>query len=61
MAVGKSGRLVIEMDADAKKRLHESVKRDGMTMKEWFEKKAREDYPDIFPDDPEDGRAGNSQ
>jgi uncharacterized protein YacL (UPF0231 family) len=47
MAIGKSGRLVIEINADAKKELHTKVKMKGMTLKEWFEEKVKEDFPEL--------------
>ncbi|MDO6446343.1 hypothetical protein Q4493_11220 [Colwellia sp. 1_MG-2023] len=45
MAIGKSGRVVIETDPLFKEKLHEAVKKEGMSLKEWFEKKAQEDFP----------------
>jgi len=48
MAVGKSGRLVIELDPEIKQKLHLAVKKSGLTMKEWFEQKAKSDFPEIF-------------
>lgn len=48
MAIGSSGRLIIELDPEVKKKLHAAVKRGGMTMKEWFEEKAQKDFPDAF-------------
>lgn len=48
MAIGKSGRLVIEIDAETKKELHRLVKKRGMTMKEWFESKVKQDFPELF-------------
>ena len=48
MAIGNSGRLIIELDPEVKKKLHAAVKRSGLTMKEWFEVKAREDFPEAY-------------
>lgn len=48
MAIGKSGRLVIEIDAETKRELHSLVKKRGLTMKEWFESKVKEDFPELF-------------
>lgn len=45
MAIGKSGRVVIEIDPLFKEKLHEAVKKEGKTLKEWFESKALEDFP----------------
>lgn len=48
MAVGTSGRIVVEFDPSIKKSLHEAIKKEGMNFKEWLEKKAREDFPEVF-------------
>lgn len=50
MAIGSSGRLIIELDPEVKRKLHAAVKRSGLTMKEWFEIKAKEDFPGIYKD-----------
>lgn len=54
MAIGSSGRLIIELDPEVKKKLHAAVKRSGMTMKEWFEEKAQKDFPEAFKDTKKD-------
>lgn len=36
MARGKSGRVVIEMDAEVKRRLYAVLAERSMTLKEWF-------------------------
>lgn len=36
MARGDSGRIVLEIDPEEKQLLHDAVRKDGMTMKEWF-------------------------
>jgi hypothetical protein len=36
MGVGRSGRIVIEMDPDQKRELYDFLGKDGMTLKEWF-------------------------
>lgn len=33
---GDSGRIVLEIEPDKKERLHNAVRRDGLTLKEWF-------------------------
>ena len=40
MSIGSSGRLVIEVDPEAKRLLYAALARDGMTLKEWFLKSA---------------------
>lgn len=45
MAIGKSGRVVIELNPLFKEKLHEAVKKEGKSLKEWFESKALEDFP----------------
>ncbi|MBU1695264.1 MAG: hypothetical protein KKC51_15065 [Verrucomicrobia bacterium] len=42
MARGESGRIVLEIDPSAKDRLYEAVTKDGLTLKEWFLRKAEE-------------------
>jgi hypothetical protein len=36
MAVGQSGRIVIEMDPAQKQALHAALARDGLSLKQWF-------------------------
>ena len=36
MAIGKSGKVVVELDPDFKRRLHSALAADGLTMKEWL-------------------------
>jgi hypothetical protein len=36
MAQGDSGKIVLEIEPAEKQRLYFAVKRDGLTMKEWF-------------------------
>lgn len=43
MPVGKSGRIVIEIDPVLKRELYESLKEDDSCMKDWFLRNA-EDY-----------------
>ena len=43
MARGKSGRVVIEIDPRLKRNLYQSLKKNDLTLKEWFLKQA-EDY-----------------
>lgn len=47
MAIGKSGRVVIEIDAQMKEQLHKAIKMRGKTLKEWFEEKVAADFPDL--------------
>ncbi|WP_203565254.1 hypothetical protein [Alteromonas genovensis] len=47
MAVGKSGRVVIETDLKFKEKLYLAVKKKGMSLKEWFEKKAVQDFSEL--------------
>jgi len=42
MAIGTSGRLVIEVDPDFKKNFYNVLEADGLTLKEWFLQAARE-------------------
>jgi len=36
MAIGDSGRIVIDIDPKLKKEIYKLIKRKGMTMREWF-------------------------
>lgn len=47
MVIGKSGRVVIEIAPELKEQLHKAVKMQGKTLKEWFEEKVKQDFPEI--------------
>jgi hypothetical protein len=36
MAVGASGRIVIEIEPELKRQLYEALEKEGLTLKEWF-------------------------
>lgn len=36
MSIGSSGRIVIEVEPESKRRLYATLARDGLTLKEWF-------------------------
>lgn len=36
MAIGQSGRLVIEIDPELKRDLYAALDREGLTLREWF-------------------------
>jgi len=40
MSIGRSGRIVIEVEPGAKRRLYAALARDGLTLKDWFLKNA---------------------
>jgi len=40
MAIGKSGRIVIEISPDAKRRLYSQLASDGLSLKDWFSQAA---------------------
>lgn len=42
MARGDSGRIVLEIDPSEKEELYAAVTKDGMTLKDWFLRKASE-------------------
>jgi hypothetical protein len=48
MAVGKLGRIVIEIDPKLKEELHKSIKIKGMNLKEWFAEKIAQDFPELL-------------
>jgi len=41
MAVGESGRIVIDVDPEMKRRLYSALALSGSTLKDWFLKSAR--------------------
>jgi hypothetical protein len=41
MPVSESGRIVIEITPELKQQLYGALKRDGMTLKEWFMRNAQ--------------------
>lgn len=47
MAVGHSGRIVIDLDPKLKKEIHEAVRLKDKNLKEWFLEKVKEDFPEI--------------
>ena len=42
MAIGASGRIVIEVDPELKNELYDSLKKEGLHMKDWFLANAKE-------------------
>jgi len=40
MARGESGRIVLEIDPAEKQELNDALTRDGMTLKDWFLRRA---------------------
>jgi hypothetical protein len=47
MAIGKSGRVVIDLTQEQKKAIHEAIKKDGKNLKQWFLEKVKDDFPAI--------------
>lgn len=43
MAIGKSHRIVIEVDPDFKEKIYEALRKRGLTLKEWFVEEAKRD------------------
>lgn len=43
MAVGKSNRIVIEVDPNLKMQVYEALRSRGLTLKEWFTQRVKED------------------
>ena len=43
MAIGKSHRIVIEIDPDMKSDIYAALKSRGLTLKEWFIRQAQEE------------------
>ncbi len=40
MAIGSSGRIVIELDPALKHELYAALEKDGVTLKQWFVRRA---------------------
>ncbi len=36
MSIGQSGRIIVEMDPELKKRLYSALAMDGTSLKKWF-------------------------
>jgi hypothetical protein len=43
MAIGSSGRVVIELDPEMKKRIHDAVRGRGLTLRDWFLQQVEKD------------------
>jgi hypothetical protein len=57
MARGRSGRIVVEVDADLKRRLYAVLSVRELTLKDWFTTQAREllaehEQPSLLPKGP---------
>lgn len=48
MSIGQSGRIVIEVEPETKRRLYSALGKEGLTLKEWF-LRAAEAYIDNSP------------
>lgn len=60
MARGKSGRIVVEVAPEFKKRLYLALAHESLTLREWFIREAakyidRQTQPSLFGSDPVDG------
>jgi hypothetical protein len=61
MAVGNSGRIVIEVDPLVKKQLYAALRKEGLTLKDWFQQQlhaylvSQEQLPLLFDDLPQQG------
>lgn len=42
MAIGKSNRIVIDLDPKLKRELYSILTKRGLTLKDWFEEEARQ-------------------
>jgi hypothetical protein len=41
MSIGNSGRIVIELEPGLKRQIYSALAKDGMTLKEWFVREAK--------------------
>lgn len=46
MAVGPSGRVVIDIDPELKQELHAALEQEGVSLKQWFMDRAKEHLRD---------------
>ena len=58
MAIGESGRVVLEIDPEFKREFYGTLTRDGKTLKQWFLKEAKRylderNQPSLFEHDAE--------
>ena len=53
MAVGTSGRVVIEMSPDEKAELHKRLRKQGKSLRQWFLEKIDDDFPDLLNTKPQ--------
>ena len=42
MAIGSSGRIVIEIEPELKQLLHTALQKEGLTLRDWFVENARQ-------------------
>ena len=47
MAIGQSGRIVIDLTPEQKKALHSAIKKRGKNLKQWFVEHAVTDFPEL--------------
>jgi uncharacterized protein (DUF1778 family) len=47
MAIGNSGRIVIDLTREEKKAIHAAIQAEGMNLKQWFLKHAYNDFPEL--------------
>ena len=47
MAIGSSGRIVIDLTPEEKSALHAAVRAKGLSFKSWVLQKASEDFPEL--------------
>lgn len=48
MAIGSSGRIVIDLTQEEKKAIHTAIQAKGMNLKQWFLKHAHADFPELI-------------
>ena len=42
MSIGSSGRIVLEVDPNLKRRLYSALAQQGLTLKDWFQTQAQD-------------------
>jgi len=47
MAIGNSGRIVIDLTPEQKKSIHNAIRAEGKNLRQWFLEHVEKDFPDI--------------
>jgi len=48
MAIGNSGRIVIDLAPEQKKLIHTAIRAQGKNLRQWFLEHVEKDFPDMI-------------